>query len=107
VSGVFLPGLTIEIEVKAAVVSPQCLFQFSMRQKTGKLKEIVYQLEVPPFAKRSHNGLTPIHGPHEHIGDGEPSPIVDSSVNCENWDICLDWFFRRVNVSGLQVEKPC
>jgi hypothetical protein len=105
--GVFIPGLTLEIEIKATIVSPQCLFQFSLRQKKGKLKEVVYQLEVTPQGKRSHNGLVPIYGPHEHVGDDEPRPITDSSVNRENWDGRLDWFLQRVSVSGLQVERPC
>lgn len=105
--GVFLPGLTLELEVKASIVSHQCLFQFSIRQKKGKIKEIVYQLEVAPQAKRTHNGLTPIYGPHEHVGDDEPSPIQESGVNCNNWDGCLTWFLHRVSVAGLEVERPC
>jgi hypothetical protein len=105
--GVFIPGLTLEIEVKATIVSPQCLFQFSLRQKRGKLKEVVYQLEVTPQDKRSHNGLTPIYGPHEHIGDSEPRPVTSSSVNCDDWDGCLAWFLGQINVSGFQAERPC
>lgn len=106
-NGVFIPGLTLEIEVKASIVSPQCLYQFSIRQKKGKLKEVVCQLEVTPHEKRSHNGLMPIYGPHEHIGDDEPRPIQDSGVNCGYWEGCLNWFLQRVHVTGLQVEKPC
>lgn len=105
--GVYFPGLTLEIEVKAAIVSPQCLFQFSLRQKKGKLKEVVYQLEVAPQAKKTHNGLTPIYGPHEHIGEDEPSLVNQRSVNCNDWNGCISWFLQRVNVTGLDVEKPC
>lgn len=105
--GVFFPGLTAEIEVKAAIVAAQCLFQFSIRQKKGKLKELVYQLEVAPPSKRTHNGVQALYGPHEHVGDAEPSSVKHSSVNCDDWDGCLTWFLQRVNVTGLEVDKPC
>jgi len=107
-TGVYLPGLTLDIEIKQSAVSAQCLFQFSIRRRRVKLREIVYQLEVVPFAKLSHNGFTKIYGPHEHVGsEDEPTPVTNSDVNCENWDGCIAWFAKRINVAGLQVEKPC
>jgi hypothetical protein len=101
--GVFLPGLTVEIEVKAPIVTAQCLIQFSLRQRTGKLREIVYQLEVCPRGKRSHNGLTPIYGPHEHIGDDEPTGIPDLVVDCENWEGSFGWFLSRVKLNPFEL----
>jgi len=105
--GVYFAGLTVEIETKAPVVSAQCLMQFSLRQKTGKVREIVYQLEVTPADKRSHNGRSPIYGPHEHVGDSEPTAINETGVNCSDWDSCLKWFANRANISNLEVGKPC
>lgn len=105
--GVYFPGLTLEVEIKAAAVTAQCLMQFSLRHKQGRLKEVVYQLEVTPSDKRSHNGIIPLYGPHEHVGDMEPVAIQQTGVNCSDWDGCLNWFAARVNVSNLQIEKPC
>ena len=44
VAGVFFPSLTVEIEVKAGIVTNECLFQFSLRQRVQKMRMVVYQL---------------------------------------------------------------
>lgn len=107
-NGVYIAGLTLDIEIKQSAVSDQCLFHFSIRQRRSKLREVVYQLEVAPKAKRTHNGKIPIYGPHQHIGnEEEPIAIDETDVNCGNWDGCVTWFLSKVNVANLQVEKPC
>ncbi|QDD65536.1 hypothetical protein EJD96_15900 [Herbaspirillum seropedicae] len=107
-NGVYIPGLTLDIEVKQAAVSAQCMFQFSIRYRRGKMREIVYQLEVVPLAKLSHNGPLKIYGPHEHVGnEDEPTPVLQTDVNCGNWNGCIAWFANRVCVAGLEVENPC
>lgn len=104
--GVFIPGLTVEIEAKAPLVTDQCLYHFSLRQRSGKLREVVYQLEVCPSSKRSHNGAIVLYGPHEHVGDSEPTSVHVSDVSCNDWDGCLRWFLARINLSPFLIEKP-
>lgn len=107
-SGTFLQGLTIEIELKAPIVTNRCLFLFTVmqRQRLATRKRI-YQLEVCPADKRSHNGLTTLYGPHEHLAEDEPYEVAQERVNCDDWDGCLQWFFQRINLQHFDIEKPC
>lgn len=104
--GVFIPGLTLEIEVKAPVMVDRCLLFFTLRQRAIGKRPRLYQLEVCPRDKRSHNGATVIHGPHEHFLEDEPRAVTEMSVNCDNWDASFGWFLERVNVVDLKVERP-
>lgn len=105
--GVTIPGLTLQIEIKAPVDSQRCLFLFSVMQLVQKKRVRTYQLEVAPITKRTHNGKTPIYGPHEHVGDkNEPTPVVSPDVSCDNWSGCLQWFFNRVSVAPFPIENP-
>lgn len=104
--GISVPGLTVELEVKAAIVADTCLFIFSLMKLRGRERVPVYQLEVASRQKRTHNGLTTIYGPHEHIGSTEPSAISEKAVDCSSWDNCLHWFLARVNLSELTPENP-
>lgn len=104
--GVFLPGLTLEIEVKAPVIVERCLIFLTLRQRQGTKRPRIYQLEVCPRDKRSHNGITTIYGPHEHLLEDEPTPVAEVGVNCDNWDGSMAWFVSRTNISDLKVERP-
>lgn len=104
--GVTLPGYTLQIEVKAPVDAVRCLFLFSIMRLHQKKRYRVYQLEVAPRGKRTHNGPTPIFGPHEHVGESEPSSVEDSGVDCDNWKGALQWFFTRISVEPFEVEDP-
>lgn len=104
--GVTMPGYTLQIEIKAPVDTARCLFLFSIMRLHQKKRSRVYQLEIAPRSKRTHNGPVPIYGPHEHLGDAEPSAITDSGVDCGNWPATLQWFFNRVSVQPFQVEDP-
>lgn len=105
-SGVSIPGLTVELEVKAAIVANTCLYIFSIMKLRGRERVPVYQLEVAARNKRTHNGLTTIYGPHEHVGSSEPTPIVDTLVDCCSWENCLNWFATRVNLASLSPDNP-
>lgn len=105
-SGIFIPGITMEIELKSAIVTDQCLIQLSLRQSIAKHRKVVYQLEIAPNNKRSHNGVLPIFGPHEHIGDREPSAVMVPGVECQSWDISLKWFYERANITYYKIESP-
>ncbi len=104
--GITLPGYTLQIEIKAPVVTARCLYLFSIMRLHQKQRRRVYQLEVAPRGKRTHNGATTIYGPHEHVGESEPTPVLDSGVDCDNWKGALRWFFNRISVQPFDVEDP-
>jgi hypothetical protein len=105
---VFIVGTMLEIEIKAPIIAPRCLMLFTIMQRKGTIpRQRVFQLEVCPHDKRSHNGVTTIYGPHLHIGDDEPSAVSESGVNCEDWERSLQWFLRRINVQPFIIDKPC
>jgi hypothetical protein len=107
-SNVFLPGITVEIEVKAPIITSRCLLLFTlMRQRTGVPRHRIFQLEVCPADKRSHNGASVIYGPHQHIGEQEPTAVSEIGVNCDDWDGSLAWFLRRINLTPFGIENPC
>lgn len=104
--GITLPGYTLQIEVKAPVDTARCLYLFSIMRLRHKQRLRVYQLEVAPRSKRTHNGASTIHGPHEHIDDSEPTPVADSSVDCDDWPGSLKWFFSRSGILPFDIQDP-
>jgi hypothetical protein len=95
-----IPGVTIEIEVKAPTLIATCLNMVSVYQLRNGVKYRAHQIEVQPMTKRSHNGPTgPIYGPHEHRGDSVEA-LRDVPLSC---DTSLDEFFAvfcsRSNIS--------
>lgn len=106
-SGVTIPGLTLQIEIKAPIETQRCLYLFSLMQLVQKKRVRTYQLEVAPETKRTHNGPVPLYGPHEHTGDDdEPAPVASQDVSCDNWHGSLLWFFNRVSVTPFLIENP-
>lgn len=104
--GITLPGYTLQIEIKSPVDAARCLFLFSIMRLHQKKRLRVYQLEVAPRGKRTHNGPKPIYGPHEHVGETDPTPVTDSGVDCENWTGALQWFFNRISVQPFEIIDP-
>ena len=104
--GVTLPGYTLQIEIKAPVETSRCLFLFSIMRLHQKKRQRAYQLEVAPHNKRTHNGITVIHGPHEHIDTAEPTAVDAPAVRCDNWAGSLQWFFSRISVQPFPIEDP-
>jgi hypothetical protein len=102
-----IPGVTIEIEVKAPIVTSRCLLLFTLRHREGKRRPRVYQLEVVPGDKRSHNGEVSLYGPHEHFLELGAVSIQSPEVHCDNWEGCFDWFLKRINIAHFEVERPC
>lgn len=107
ISDVFFPGLTMEIEVKAPIQTERCLFLFTLRQRLPGKRPRIYQLDVCPRDKRSHNGDPVIYGPHEHFFDEDVHAVGDNGVNCDDWHRALDWFLRQANILKMNVEWPC
>ncbi len=104
--GITLPGLTLQIEVKAPIDCERCLYQFSIMRLKNRQRRRFYQLEVAPLGKRTHNGATTLHGPHEHIEENEPIAIDHPDVRCENWAGALAWFFRRTHITHFDIPDP-
>jgi len=105
-NGITLPGITLQIEVKAPAETDRCLYQFSIMQLRHRKRHRLYQLEVAPRSKRTHNGINPIHGPHEHLGDDDPAVVTDETVKCDNWTGALHWFFLRTSIVPFEVKDP-
>ena len=104
--GITLPGLTLQIEIKAPVDVSRCLMLFSIMQLESRVRRPIYQLEVAPAEKRTHNGLEPIFGPHEHIGGNAPVAVANPDVSCTNWHATLRWFFTRTSVTPFSISDP-
>lgn len=105
-NGITLPGYTLQIEIKAPVEISRCLYLFSIMRLHQRHRLRIYQLEVAPGNKRTHNGVHPIYGPHEHMGEAEPTPVDASEVGCDNWAGSLGWFFTRTRVQPFHIENP-
>lgn len=105
-SGITLPGYTLQIEVKAPIVADRCLYLFGILRMRGAKRRLVYQLEVAPRNKRTHNGAQPIYGPHEHIGNTKVVAVNHPDVDCSNWHGSLRWFFTRTNIAAFEIEDP-
>ena len=106
--GATLPGLTIQLEVKASATTDRCLYFFSIMLRHGQTRHRIYQLEVCPSNKRSHNGPgLVLYGPHEHVGDLVPTAVQDPDVRCGEWSNGWRWFRGRCNLAAEIRTIPC
>lgn len=88
-TGAILPGLTLQFEIKRPIVVDRCLYEFGLFLLEHGVRRRVYQLNVSPADKRSHNGpLGPMYGPHEHVGN-RVLPIDDPDVACGRPDVAF------------------
>lgn len=98
-SGAILPGLTLQLEIKRPIVVDRCLYEFGLFLLEHGVRRRVYQLNVSPADKRSHNGpLGPMYGPHEHVGN-RVLPIDDPDVACGRSDVAFAYYCRRINLA--------
>lgn len=104
---VSIPGMTLQIELRAGTVVGDCLITYSIFQLVGLKRVRAYQLEVCPADKLSHNGEEKIYGPHEHLPDGETHVVKQNGVDCSNWDASFNYFLLRTNIESFHVEQPC
>jgi hypothetical protein len=105
--GIFIVGMTLQIELRIATVVGDCLMTFSVFQRVGSHRQRVYQLEVCPRDKLSHNGETAIYGPHEHLPTNEVNAVSETGVDCDNWQGSFSWFLERTNIESFVLEQPC
>jgi hypothetical protein len=106
-TGAIFPGLTLQLIVKRAIIVDRCMYELGMFQLEHGVRRRVYQLNVSPADKRSHNSPTgPLFGPHEHIGD-HVEPVTDPDVACGRLDVAFALFCRRINlVFTGQLNSP-
>lgn len=104
--GITMPGATVELEVKANSTVLSCFFLFTIMLTRHRNRGRAFQLEVVPASKRSHVGVSVIHGPHEHILEDEPTAVSDPRVNCDSWRACADWFFARAGIAATAPQDP-
>ena len=98
-TGAIFPGMTLQLVVKRPVVVDRCLYEFGLFQLEQGVRRRVYQLNVSPANKRSHNGpLGPIYGPHEHVGN-QVQPITDPGVTCGRLDVAFALYCRRIKLA--------
>lgn len=102
---VSIPGLSIEITIRTGLVVDRCKYTFTLFMLSQRKKHRVYQLEVVPADKRSHNGPPRIYGPHEHYGDSGDVRPVQNSLCCSDYKEWLNLFCQRINLR-LSSELP-
>ncbi len=105
-TGITIPGLTLQVEVKAPRDVARCLFLFTIFQLRIGVRHRVYQLEVSPASKRTHNGdAGAVYGPHEHV-DEDVTAVHHDDINCENWMGSLQWFYERTSIAPFDIPDP-
>lgn len=103
---VTIPGYTIQLEVKSPVIVDSCLYLFSVMRHHAKTRRPVFQLEVAPEDKRTHNGTPPIYGPHLHCEGTEPEPVRHPEVHCGSWAGSLKWFLEQARIELFSMDDP-
>ena len=106
-TGAIIAGLTLQLEVKRPVVVDRCQYEFGMFLLEHGVRRRVYQLNVTPRDKRSHNGVSgAIYGPHEHIGDSVEA-VTDPDIQCGQLAVAFQLFCRRTNLTFTgQLNSP-
>jgi len=98
-TGAFIPGVTLQLEIKRPIIVDRCLYEFGLFKLDHGVRRRVYQLHVSPADKRSHNGPTgPIYGPHEHVGT-VVQPVIEQGVACGSPNVAFLYFCRRINLT--------
>lgn len=100
-TGALIPGLTIQLEIKRAIVANRCLYELGLFKFDSGMRRRAYQLNVCPPDKRSHNDRMTgqaVYGPHEHVGDSV-TPIADPAIQCGALELAFRLFCQRINLS--------
>ena len=106
-SGAIIPGLTLQLEVKRPIVVDRCQYEFGVFVLERGVRRRVYQLNVTPHNKRSHNAISgPLYGPHEHIGDSI-EVVADPNIQCGHLELAFQFFCQRINLTFTgQLNSP-
>lgn len=106
-TGAIIPGLTLQLEVKRPIIVDRCQYELGVFLLEQGVRRRVYQLNVTPHDKRSHNGLSgAICGPHEHVGDSV-EVVADPNIQCGQLEVAFLSFCRRINLTFTgQLNSP-
>lgn len=106
-TGAIIPGLTMQLEIKRPIIVSRCQYEFGLFLLEHGTRRRVYQLNVTPRDKRSHNHVSgPLYGPHEHIGDSFEA-VVDPNIQCGQLDVAFELFCRKTNLTFTgQLNSP-
>lgn len=106
-TGAILPGLTLQLEIKQPIVVDRCQYEFGLFQLEHRMRRRVYQLNVSPIDKRSHNAPdAALYGPHEHVGD-RVAAVADPGIVCGQLAVAFAHFCRRINLTfSGQLNSP-
>ena len=106
-TGAIIPGLTMQLEIKRPIIVNRCQYELGLFLLEHGTRRRVYQLNVTPRDKRSHNHVSgPLYGPHEHIGDSVEA-VVDPNIQCGQLDVAFELFCRRTNLTFTgQLNSP-
>lgn len=106
-TGAIIPGLTVQLEIKRPIIVSRCQYELGLFLLDHGMRRRVYQLNVTPRDKRSHNHISgPLYGPHEHIGDSVEA-IVDPNIQCGQLDVAFGLFCRKTNLTFTgQLNSP-
>ena len=106
-TGAIIPGLTLQLEVKRPAIVDRCQYELGMFLLENGVRRRVYQLNVTPRDKRSHNSVSgPVYGPHEHVGDSV-EVVADPDIQCGQLAVAFQFFCRRANLTFTgQLNSP-
>jgi hypothetical protein len=97
-TGAILPGLTLQFEIKRPIVVDRYLYEFGLFLLEHGVRRRVYQLNVSPADKRSHNNpLGPIYGSHEHVGN-QVFSVEDPDIASGRPEVAFAYYCRRINL---------
>lgn len=97
-SGITIPSLTVEFDFRRGIVVHDCKFTFTLFAHRGNQRRRVYQIEVMPKERRSHQRKdVQLYGPHQHFGDDAERLDMDG-LGCFNHEEWLHEFCRRASI---------
>lgn len=97
-TGALIPGLTIQLEMKRPIVVDRCYYDLGLFLLDAGVRRRVYQLNVTPLDKRSHNGVNQVlFGPHEHIG-ALVVGVTAPGIQCGEIHAAFAFYSQRINL---------
>lgn len=97
-TGATIPGVTVEFLFRPGVVATDCKFAFTLFAQRAHRRCRVYQIEVVPPERRSHNGPSGcIYGPHQHFGE-RAEVLGGTGLGCLDHEAWMREFLHRSNI---------
>lgn len=106
-NGATIPGLTVAFDFRRGNVANDCKFTFTLFGQRGTARRRIYQIEVVPPERRSHNGESgALYGPHQHFGE-KALPLNVDALGCTHHEQWVREFLKRANIGwGSDYQAP-